>query len=147
MRTVQPHKLAMVWTGPHQVVDAVSPFVFETEPMLPVRGRQRRETVHIVRIRHFSNALLGTPADARAIEQAALHDYPDNVVQRILGHTTDNHGVMRLTVRWLGYDAAHDSHEPIANLVEDVPDLVQQYLTEHRDQAACARVLRTYFPE
>jgi hypothetical protein len=137
----------MAWTGPHQVVGAVSPYVFETEPMLPVRGRQRRETVHIVRIRRFSTALLGQPADARAVEQAALHDYPDNVVQRIVGHLVDDHGVMCLTVRWLGYDAAHDSPEPIANLVEDVPDIVQQYLTEHRDQPACARVLRTYFPE
>ena len=146
-RTVQPHKLAMVWTGPHQVVNAVNKFVYETEPMLAQRGRQRREIVHIVRIRRFSNGLLGTPADARAIEQAALHDYPDNVVQRFLGHKTDAKGIFRLKVRWLGYDSAHDSDEPITNMVQDVPNLVQEYLAEHSDQPACARILRTYFPE
>ena len=146
-RTVQPHKLAMVWTGPHQVVNAVSKFVFETEPMLAVKGRQRREIVHIVRIRRFSNGLLGTPADAKAIEQSALHDYPDNVVQRITGHSTGDDGIFRLTVRWLGYDAIHDSPEPVTSLVEDVPNLVQEYLAAHRDDPACARILRTYFPE
>ena len=146
-RTVQPHKLAMVWTGPHQVVNAVSKFVYETEPMLAHKGRQRREIVHIVRIRRFSNGLLGSPADARAIEQAALHDYPDNVVQRFLEHKTDDSGTFRLKVRWLGYDSAHDSFEPIANMVEDVPNRVQEYLTEHKDQPVCARILHTYFPE
>ena len=127
------------------MVNAVNKFVFETEPMLAVKGRQRREIVHIVRI--LCNGLLGTPADARAIEQAALHDYPGNVVQRFLGHGTGEDGIFRMKVRWLGYDAVHDSDEAITTLVEDVPDLVQQYLAEHRDQPACARILRTYFPE
>ena len=64
-----------------------------------------------------------------------------------MGHKTDAGDIFRLKVRWLGYDAAHDSFEPIANLVEDVPNRVQEYLAEHRDEPACARILRTYFPE
>ena len=45
---VPSNKLQMTWTGPHQVVNAVSPYVYEVEPMLPVRGRRRRKLVHIV---------------------------------------------------------------------------------------------------
>ena len=47
----------------------------------------------------------------------------------------------------MGYDAAHDSFEPIANMLEDVPNRVQEYLTAHKDQPVCARILHTYFPE
>ena len=91
--------------------------------------------------------MLGTPADARAIERAATHDYPDNVVKRFVGHSTVAKGVLHLRVRWLGYDAAHDTDESIGNLAEDVPNLVQAYLLENRHLPVCARVLRTYFPE
>ena len=54
--------------------------------------------MHIVRIRRFNNGLLGKPADARAIERAALNDYPDNIVYRLISHQTDDNGVIRIKV-------------------------------------------------
>ena len=53
---------------------------------------------------------------------------------------------MLIRVRWLGYDAAHDTHEPVGNLAEDVPDLVQTYLRANRADKACDRLLKRYFP-
>ena len=41
-QAVRPDKLAMTWTGPHVVTNAVSPYVYECEPMIPVRGRRRK---------------------------------------------------------------------------------------------------------
>jgi hypothetical protein len=35
-RATTTNKLHMTWTGPHQVVNAISPHVYEVEPMLPV---------------------------------------------------------------------------------------------------------------
>jgi hypothetical protein len=32
----RPDKLAMTWTGPHVVTNAVSLYVYECEPMIPV---------------------------------------------------------------------------------------------------------------
>lgn len=71
-------------------------------------------------MRRFLAGALTTDADRRrAIEQAALRDYPNNQVERFLGHSFDNTGAQKMTikVRWLGYDRAHDSDEPVSSLV------------------------------
>ena len=52
----------------------------------------------------------------------------------------------RIRVRWLGFDSAHDTWEPIAQLSTDAPDLVEQYLYAHRADRQCERYLRRYFP-
>ena len=142
---VRDNKLRMTWTGPHQVVNAVSPYVYEVEPMLPVRGRRKRKLVHIVRLRRFANGDLGTSIDAKRIEREALKDYPDNVVKRFVSHRRDKRGTFLIRVRWLGYDEAHDTEEPVHNLAKDVPGLVEEYLTVHKGEKACARMLKRYF--
>ena len=38
----------------------------------------------------------------------------------------------------------HDSWEPVTNLVDDVPSLVEAYLYEHRADVLCARLARRY---
>ena len=139
------NKLQMTWTGPHQVVNAISPYVYEVEPMLPVRGRRRRIIAHIVRIRRFSNGLLGTPADRKRIEQEALRDYPDNVVKRFVGHKVAADGQLTVTVRWLGYDRAHDTDEPAHQLAQDVPNLLEEYLRLHQGEGAIDRTLNQFF--
>ena len=65
--------------------------------------------------------------DAAAIEKVALHDYPDNIVQKLLGHRQDDDG-FKIRVRWLGFDRTHDTWEPVTKLAADVSDLVEKYL-------------------
>ena len=147
-RHVKNTKLDMQWTGPHRVINAKSPFVFDVEPVLKVKSNKKPIQVHIVRIRRFSAGALGTPADRDAIERAALKDYPDNVVKRFVSHTYDNTRAkkMLIRVRWMGYDQAHDTHEDIATLVEDVPDMAEHYLRQHVHEPECYRMLQHYFP-
>ena len=144
---VRDNKLQMKWTGPHQVTTTVSPYVYEVIPMLRVPSRRRPKKVHIVRIRRFSAGMLGTDADREAINAAALRDYPDNIVKRFVSHRFGPapECQLMLQVRWLGYDAAHDTEEPVTNLIEDVPDMVESYLRKHPDDRACARMLSRYF--
>ena len=142
---VRHSKLDMTWTGPHEVVGAVNPFVYEVRPCVPEQGKRKPAVVHVVRMRRFANAPLGTPADAREIEKAALHDYPNNFVQQLLDHRMDNDG-LKIKVRWLGFDATHDSWEPLAGLAQDVPELVEEYLYAKRGDRRCARALSRYFP-
>ena len=98
-RATITNKLEMTWTGPHQVVNAISPYVYEVEPMLPVRGLRHRIITHIVIIRRFANGLLYTPADRSRIEKEALRDYPDNVVKRFVGHKVGADDQLLITVR------------------------------------------------
>ena len=144
---VKDNKLKMTWTGPHEIIDTVSPFVYVVRPMLRVPNTRKPKTVHIVRIRRFSAGALATDADREAIERAALRDYPDNVVQRFLSHTFGPGAKQPLLirVRWLGYDAAHDTDEPATSLVQDVPDMVEEYLRRNKSEPACARMLKRYF--
>lgn len=144
-QTTCPHKLRMNWTGPHEVVAAVNKFCYQVRPLLPAPQKRPLITAHIVRIRRFSNAALGTAADRRRIEESAVRDYPDNFVQRFLEHRR-NHATHRveLKVRWLGFDAAGDTWEPVASLVESCPDLVEAYLREHNDPML-QRLLARYF--
>ena len=53
---------------------------------------------------------------------------------------------LELRVRWLGFDEAHDTWEPIANLAEDVPDMVEEYLYSKRNDRRVARALQKFFP-
>ena len=145
VRATTTNKLHMTWTGPHQVTNTISPHVYEAEPMLPVRGRRRRIIAHIVRIRRFANGLLDTPADRTRIEREALTDYPDNVIKRFVAHKTAADGQLLITVRWLGYDAAHDTDEPAHQLATDVPQLLEEYLRLHSHEGAVKRTLTQFF--
>ena len=53
---------------------------------------------------------------------------------------------MEFQVRWLGFDAAGDTWEPVASLVQTCPDLVEAYLREHNDPDLL-RLLRRYFEQ
>ena len=136
----------MTWTGPHEVIGAVNAFAFETRP-LGAKAGTRPLIAHIVRIRRFSNAALGTEADRQALLDAARRDFPQNFVKSIVGHRVDQaHGVFTLKVRWLGWGPQEDTYEPIHTLAADAPHFVEDYLSQHREDETCARYLQEYFP-
>ena len=141
--TVPQHKLAMRWTGPHEVIDAINQYVFVVQPVVPPPQRRRTITAHIVRIRRFSNARLGTAADRRQIEQSAINDYPNNIVDRIIGHRMHNNR-LELRVRWQGFDRAGDTWQEAVEISTFVPARVEDYLRNHED-ADTARFVRRYF--
>ena len=100
----------MRWTGPHEVIDTVNQYVFVVQPILPEPQRRPKITAHIVRIRRFSNAMLGNPADRHAIEASAVGDYPDNFIERIVDHRRNpDDNKFELKVRWIGFDEAGDT--------------------------------------
>ena len=145
-QTTCVHKLRMHWTGPHVVIAAVSKYCYVVEPIVPAPQKRPRKTVHIVRIRRFSNGALGTEADRTAIEQAAIRDFPDNFVARFVTHrqNPDTHRV-EIKVRWLGFDAAGDTWEEVSDLVTTVPDMVEAYLRDN-PEPMLDRLRGRYFP-
>ena len=142
---VRPNKLTMTWTGPHEVLSAPSKFVYELRPKTVTPTQRRAKMVHVVRIRPFANAPLGDSISIKRLEQAAQRDYPDNIVKRFVRHRVGKDGEFELRVRWLGFGEAHDTWEPVSNLVKDVPDMVERYLRKNQSKQACARLLRHYY--
>ena len=102
--------------------------------------------VHVVRIRPFANGPLGDAASVDEMQRSCLRDFPDNYVSRLLAQRAGANGEMEIRVRWLGFTSAFDTWEPISNLVEDVPDMVQQFLRDNNGVPACRRMLQNYFP-
>ena len=74
-----------------------------------------------------------------------MTDFPANIVQRLCEHKMTDAG-LTIRVRWLGFDATHDTWEPLDKLAEDVPELVEPFLYSKRADPRCARALRRYFP-
>ena len=143
---VRGHKLRMRWTGPHEVIAAVNKYCYKVKPIVPPPQKRKTITAHIVRIRRFSNAALGTAADRQRIEESAVRDFPDNFVQKLVAHRrnpTSNR--VELKVRWLGFDAAGDTWKSIAELAESVPDMVEDYLREH-NEPMLNRIRNRFFP-
>ena len=146
-QSVPTDKLQLAWTGPFRVVGAPNKFVYEVQ-LLNGDGRGgRRQVVHIARLRTFSNGDLGTEADIDGLRRAVTQDFPDNFIQKkFLGHRVDEeHDVFMLKVRWLGWGVAFDTEEPVHNMVEAAPHMVEDYLYQHAEEAVCDRYLRKYF--
>ena len=102
-------------------------------------------TVHVVRIRPFVNGPLVDAIRVTEIERSALHDFPDNIPRRFVAHRFARAGHMEIRVRWLGFTAALDTWESVENLVEDVPDMVRDYLQSNINEPACRRMMQRYF--
>ena len=75
-----------------------------------------------------------------------MKDFPDNFVSKFVGHRRNpNTNRIELKVRWLGFDAAGDTWEAIAELAESVPDMVEDYLRNH-NEPMLNRIRNRFFP-
>ena len=122
----------------------VNRYYYKVKPIVTPPQKRKTITAHIVRIRRFSNSALDTDADRWRIEESAVRDFPDNFVQKFITHRcnpTSNR--VELKVRWMGFDAAGDTWESIAELTESVSDMVEDYLREHNE--SMLNTIRTRF--
>ena len=79
------------------------------------------------------------------LEEAAVRDFPDNFVKRLLAiRRNPGTHAMELRVRWLGFDVAGDTWEPVASLMASCPDKVEAFLRDDGG-AEATRLLRRYF--
>jgi hypothetical protein len=142
---IPAHKLQMRWTGPHEVTDAINEYVYVVRPIVPPPQRRRTIKAHIVRIRRFSNAALGTPADRERIEASAVNDYPANFVHRLVDHRINtNTNRLEIRVRWLGFDRAGDTWQQATRLATEIPEMLEDYLRTHPTRRT-TRFLHNHF--
>lgn len=119
-----PHKLQPFWQGPFRVIDTVNPWVYVVEDLVTAARRE----VHVCRIRKYADSDLRVTA---AIRLAAEHDQVAHVSD-ISAHRLQD-GEYYLCVRWLGFEEADNTWEPIYTLLEDVPAIVKSYMRRAND--------------
>ena len=129
---VQRHsKLMVLWQGPYQVVDVVSPTTLNVQnvgggKVVPVSWRKCKR--------------LGGPElkVSDAVKTAAIHDLQKFLVEDLLAWKGKK-GAVKLQVKWRGYEEV--TWEPLENLYEDVPYLVRKYV-EGVNSAALTAALK-----
>ena len=76
------------------------------------------------------------------LQQAIDRDFPDNIVQKLVQHKTDDKtGQLMIKVQWLGFTKAQQTWQTANILKEDVPEALRKYLYAHKTNRAC----REYF--
>ena len=128
----QPGKLQPFWQGPFRVVDTVSDWVYVVESL----GTGRSKEVHCARIMLYAEKDLGVTANLRL---AAEHDEVP-LVDHFVAHRAGPAGNFEILVRWLGFEEANDTWEPLHRLLEDVPAMIRSYVKESGDAALLAAI-------
>lgn len=133
-----PTKLHFKWTGPWQVVNTRSPFIYEVKS-LATRPRTNR-IVHICLLRRFSTKIKDVTVK---LQQGIDKDYPENVVEKLIAHDVSaDTGRLCITVRWLGFTGDFDTVEDIQTLYEDVPHVLRAYLEANKQDLDCEKALQ-----
>ena len=83
------------------------------------------KTVHAQRMKLYADASLLLTED---IKNSAAYD-ASSFVDSIVGHRETDTGTIEFEVQWSGFESNENTWEPIKQLHEDVPFVVEQYLT------------------
>ena len=120
----QNHKLAFRWTGPRVILRSINQVVYEVKSL----KNGTTEQVHAVILLPYRDDLRGTPASDKIIEHATHTEASYDMIEEILDIGEEDR-VLWLRLKWLGLPDKKDyTWQTLAILMEDVPDMVIQYL-------------------
>ena len=92
---------------------------------------------HVTRLKHYTDSSL----DERAIIEHAIQSEHGMPVARLLKLVKNDSGIGVL-VRWKGLSSSEDTVEPLQQVFEDVPALLQKLLTRQNTPSELASEAR-----
>ena len=116
----------MKWLGPRRVVDTLNEYVYVLEDILTLE----HSVAQASRLRKYADAQLQMTVDLR---EQILYEEQGLCVEAITGWRNSESGI-QLRVRWLGFEVADATWQPLATLYEDVPELIWEF-AERRTSA------------
>lgn len=118
------HKLQFLWRGPRRITKAISKWVFEVEDLVD----HKREAVHARRLTWYRADRDGEQISPALLEYATHSEASYEQIEKLVGITKVDEGV-KVLVEWQGLpDEVDRTWEPLSQLHEDVPDLLQEFL-------------------
>lgn len=138
--TNKGHKLQFKWIGPRRIIRVNSDLVFEVEDLIT----QKRETVHARRLILYRSDLDGSTLHPELLKTVKHLEATYQDALRVCGIRLHD-GIFDVHVEWDGLpDEIDYTWEPLDQVHEDIPDLLQQFLnspgdrkTKQRAQSQC----------
>jgi len=114
-------KLQNRWTGPYKIIEQVSSWVYKIKNMID----QTEKEVHVDHLRFYKDSKFEMTPSMK--EQMAFANVGYEVeeflqVKRI-------NGEWHIEVKWKGFNHDDNSWEPISNMIEDVPDKLNEFIS------------------
>ena len=138
----RPFKPMVGWQGPYEITRSIngSPEEF----MVRLLGETKEHPVHWRKMRRLAGADLPMSV---AVELSAKHDIQRFLVDHFIEWSINTDGEVDVLVQWQGHDDEElRTWEPLEQLVEDVPVLIEKYVREdghHQLVAAHRQAVKT----
>lgn len=123
------HKLRVKWRGPQRITRAASDFVFEVEDLIT----NTHALIHANRLKFYADSQLDL---TETLLDTVAHNNPHyNTVQEILDLRFDTTSAQyQVQGQWIGFDYEEPTWEPFENMVEDIPVMLERFLSSFSDQ-------------
>lgn len=129
-------KLQVKWKGPRRIVRVVSDFIYEFEDLLSLNFH----LVHANRLKRYADSSLEVTEELLAT--IAHNDPHFQKIEKMLDlRYSQDDGCYQVQCKWVGFDYEDPTWEPIEILCEDVPKMLDNFLSKFpkKDLAKKAR--------
>lgn len=125
------HKLGFVWRGPRKIIHVNSKLVFEVENMIT----KKREVVHARRLMLYRADMDGEKINDDLISHAEFSETQFETIKE-LRDLRNQHDSFEVLIEWEGLSDEHDwTWEPINNVAQDIPELLQNFIASPTKRA------------
>lgn len=129
------HKLSFKWAGPKRITGTLSPLVYLVERL----DGTRRERVHCARLAKYDSNLDGSDVPTDVLQLADRSEVRYEVLSTIRD-IGEEEGALWLRLEWDGLPDQKDwTWAPLADVYEDVPDMVEEFLKSSDNRTLAQR--------
>jgi Integrase core domain/Integrase zinc binding domain/Chromo (CHRromatin Organisation MOdifier) domain len=123
------HKLRVRWRGPRKVIRICSEYIYEVLDLLTTH----QSVVHANRLKFYADSQLDV---TESILDTAAHNDPhfQTVVKLLNLRFNPDSAQYEVQAQWRGFDYEEPTWEPMVNLREDIPDMLESFLENHPDR-------------
>ena len=114
-----------VWRGPRRICDVRSDWVYEVQNLIT----DKKEVVHARRLLLYRGDMDGKEVSTELIQAAEHSELSYQMVQCLQG-IRDVDGELQICVEWEGLPDERDwTWEPLSQMAEDVPGMMEDFLS------------------
>lgn len=124
-------KTGLRWSGVFEITDVIgsTSLIYKVRRVTRSRDKPRgpESLVHASRLRRFDPGQDGITAEIEAISWDGLTYQVDRII-KVRPITIGRKRTFEFQVRWRGFEACSDTHEPLESLYAHVPTLIQDFV-------------------